>query len=59
MPCEAEQQRSAVREIALEPGDAFLLERLVADGEHFVRDEHVGRERGRHREPQAHDHPDE
>ena len=52
----AQQQRAAVGEVALHPRDALLLERLVADGEHLVGDQHVGRERGRDREAQAHDH---
>ena len=52
----AQQQRAAAGEIALHPGDAFLLERFVADGEHLVGDQDVRRERGRDREAQAHDH---
>ena len=51
-----QEERAAVAEIALHPGDAFLLERFVADREHLVGDEDVGRERGRDREAQAHDH---
>ena len=43
-------------EIALHPGDALLLERFVADGEHLVGDQDVGRQRGGDREAQSHDH---
>ena len=52
----AEQQRAAVCEIALQPGDALLLERLVADREHLVGDQDVRAHRGRDREAEAHDH---
>ena len=53
------QQRACRRriEVALHPGDAFLLERFVADREHLVGDEQVGRERRRDREAETHDHP--
>ena len=56
MLCEHMQQRAAVGEVALHPGDAFLLERLVADREHLVGDQDLGRQRGGHREAQPHDH---
>ena len=56
MLCEHEEQCAAAREIALHPRDALLLERLVADREHFVGDEDVRRERRRDRESEPHDH---
>ena len=49
----AQQQRAAAVQIALHPCDAALLERFVADGQHFVGDEDVGRQRGRDGEARA------
>ena len=46
----------ALREIALHPRDAFLLERFVADREHLVGDQYVRLQRGRDREAEPHDH---
>ncbi len=52
----AQQQRPATGEVALDPPDALLLERLVADGQHLVGDQHVGRQRGRDGEAETDDH---
>jgi hypothetical protein len=54
-----QHQRAALGQVALDPVHALALERLVADREHFVRDQQVGAARGHEREAQPHDHAEE
>ena len=46
----------AALEVA-DPAEALLLERLVADGEHLVEQQHVGLHVHRDREAEPHVHP--
>jgi len=51
-----QQEGAAVGEILFLPRDAFLLERFVADCEHFVGDQDLRADRGRDSEAEPHDH---
>ena len=52
----AQEEGPAAGEEILDPGDALLLERLVAHGKHLVGDEDIGPQRGRDSKAEAHHH---